>query len=160
MFKTMLAILVVLIPSVVLAQDPPPNFVLVRVGSASETIITYNRTVGGDKALWFGLLNDTNFEPTYREWSVGLGWTKPSNQIFGLITKASDSAYFQIVDVLTITRGPLTLTAFVSGYPGAADYQQLQKALYCRDDAGCTALVQSGVCGGKLSWNVVFVRAF
>jgi hypothetical protein len=51
-------------------------------------------------------------------------------------------------------------TAFVSGYPGGVDYQQLQSGLYCSDDAGCTALVQSGACGGKLSWNVVFVRAF
>lgn len=51
-------------------------------------------------------------------------------------------------------------TALVSGYPGGVDYQQLQQGLYCSDDAGCTALVQSGVCGGKLSWNVVFVRAF
>ena len=51
-------------------------------------------------------------------------------------------------------------TAFVSGHPGYIDYRQLQNGLYCSDDAGCTALVQSGACGGKLSWNVVFVRAY
>ncbi len=54
--------------------------------------------------------------------------------------------------------GVVSSTAFVSGYPGAVDYQQLQRGLYCSEDAGCTALVQSGACAGKLSWNVVFVR--
>lgn len=51
-------------------------------------------------------------------------------------------------------------TALVSGHPGGVDYQQLQRGLYCNDDAGCTALVQSGACAGKLSWNVVFVRLY
>jgi hypothetical protein len=51
-------------------------------------------------------------------------------------------------------------TALVSGYPGGLDYEQLQRGLYCSDDAGCTALVQSGACGGKLSWNVVFIRTY
>jgi hypothetical protein len=51
-------------------------------------------------------------------------------------------------------------TAFVSGHPGDVDYRQLQKGLYCSDDPGCTALVQGGGCAGKLSWNVVFVRAY
>jgi hypothetical protein len=56
--------------------------------------------------------------------------------------------------------GAASSTAFVSGYPGDVDYQQMQRGLYCSDDAGCTALVQSGACGGKLSWNVVFVGAY
>jgi hypothetical protein len=51
-------------------------------------------------------------------------------------------------------------TAFVSGYPGGVGYQQLQQGLYCSDDASCTALVQSAACGGKLSWNLVFIRAY
>ncbi len=51
-------------------------------------------------------------------------------------------------------------TAYVSGHPGDVDYRQLQQGLYCSDDAGCTVLLQSGACGGKLSWNVVFVRAY
>jgi hypothetical protein len=51
-------------------------------------------------------------------------------------------------------------TAFVSSHPGDVDYQQLKRGLYCSDDAGCTALVQTGACGGQLSWNVVFVRAY
>ncbi len=50
-------------------------------------------------------------------------------------------------------------TALISGFPGSVDYQQLKQGLYCSDDASCTALVQSGACGGKLSWNVVFVRS-
>lgn len=56
--------------------------------------------------------------------------------------------------------GAASSTTFVSGYPGDVSYQQLQQGLYCRDDASCTALVQSGACGGKLSWNVVFVWAY
>jgi hypothetical protein len=50
--------------------------------------------------------------------------------------------------------------ASVSAYPGAVDYPQLQQSLYCSDDAGCTALVQSNACSGKLSWSLVFVRAY
>ncbi len=50
--------------------------------------------------------------------------------------------------------------ASVSAYPGAVDYPQLQKSLYCGDDAGCTALVQSSACSGNLSWSLVFVRTY
>lgn len=51
-------------------------------------------------------------------------------------------------------------TAVVSGYAGNVGYLQLQRGLYCSDEANCTALVQSSACDGKLSWNVVFVRRY
>ena len=51
-------------------------------------------------------------------------------------------------------------TAVVSGYAGNVGYPQLQRGLYCSDEANCTALVQSSACDGKLSWNVVFVRRY
>ncbi len=51
-------------------------------------------------------------------------------------------------------------TAYVSSYLGAVDYPQLQKSLYCSDDASCSVLVQSSACSGRLSWNLVFTRTY
>lgn len=57
--------------------------------------------------------------------------------------------------------GELILTQSVSISPDLHDVSpaQLHSALYCSDEATCTALITAGACHGQMSWSLVFVRA-
>lgn len=113
--KTLIAVLLVLVPSQALAQEAP-NFLYLRTGSSSAILANYNRTFDGNKVVWFGTLQDLTIDPDYREVQMGLGRILGSSQVFGIVVRASDSWYLEPAVVPSINWKKFSITGFVAVY--------------------------------------------
>ncbi len=126
LMKMMIALLFVLIPSVVVAQDAPANFLYLRGGSSSAILANYTRTFDGDKLVWVGTLQDLTTDPAYREYQLGLGKAFGAHQLYALALYANDGWYLQIVGMPVVNWKTLNVSAFVAGYVPLQDGQSKQ----------------------------------